>query len=63
MRKLFKIIRLGDLVKINSNCGNTRKPIYRVYAMIKTKKGTYYALKSEIGLHKHLFAKEELILL
>lgn len=63
MKKLFKIIRLGDLVKINSNCCNIRKPIYRVYAMIKTKKGTYYVLKSAIGLHKHLFIKEELILL
>lgn len=63
MKRLFKIIRLGDLVRINSNCPNTCKPIYKVYGTLKTKKGTFYILKNERGLHKHLFTKEELILL
>lgn len=63
MKRLFKIIRLGDLVRINSNCPNTRKPVYEVYGTLKTKKGTFYILKNERGLHKRTFTKEELILL
>lgn len=64
VKKLFKIIEPGDLVRINSNCKNTRKPVYVVYAVVKLQNKTYYTL---IGynkkLNKRFFTKEELILL
>lgn len=63
MKKLFKIIELGDLVKINSNCENARKPIYKVYGKLKISRGTFYLIKNENGFKQHLFTKEELILL
>lgn len=63
MRKLLKLIRVGDLVKINSNCSNTRKPVYKVYGVLKTERGTFYLLSNENGLHKHYFKKEEVVLL
>lgn len=61
--KLRKKIKVGDLVHINSNCKNTCKPVYKVYGELKTKRGTFYLLDGYGGLYKHLFTKEELILL
>lgn len=61
MINLFKIIKVGDYVRINSNCDNTRKPIYKVYGKLKNEQGTFYLLFSECGLYKRLFIKEELI--
>ena len=63
MKRLLKIISVGDYVKINSNCRNTRKPIYKVYGKLKTEKGIFYLLTNERGLYKRLFTKEELIIL
>lgn len=59
---MFKNLKVGDLVKINSNCENTRKPVYKIYAVLKTKKGTRYILESTYikRLHSHLFEKKEL---
>lgn len=54
-------IKIGDFVKINSNCENTRKPVYKIYAIVKTLKGDRYVLDGYNGLSKHLFTKEELI--
>ena len=36
---MFKNLKVGDLVKINSNCENTRKSVYKIYAILKLKKG------------------------
>lgn len=58
-----KKIKVNDLVKINSNCENTRKPVYKVYAIVENKKGTFYVLENTYcnKLHDHLFEREELI--
>lgn len=56
-----KKIKAGDLVKINSNCENTRKPVYKVYAILEIEKGIKYILSYAGKLHTHLFNKEELI--
>lgn len=63
MFKKRKQLKAGDLVRINSNCENTRKPVYKIYAEIKTLKGTKYILENTYakGLHYRLFDKEELI--
>ena len=59
----MKKIKVGNLVRINSNCENTRKVVYKVYAIIETAKGIKYAIINTYNdkLHKHLFNKEELI--
>lgn len=61
----MKKIKVNDLVKINSNCENTRKVVYKVYVVMETVKGTKYAIINTYNdkLHKHLFDKEELILI
>ena len=59
----MKKIKVGNLVRINSNCENTRKVVYKVYAIIETEKGFKYVLENTYAekLHTHLFNKEELI--
>lgn len=59
---MFKNLKVGDLVKTNSNCENTRKPIYKIYAILKTKKGKRYIIENTYisRLHSHLFEKREL---
>ena len=61
----MKKIKVNDLVKINSNCENTRKVVYKVYAIIETAKGIKYVLENTYveKLHKHLFNKEELLVI
>lgn len=61
MINLFKTIKVGDYVRINSNCVNTRKPIFKVYGVLKNEEGTFYLIFDERGLNKRLFNKEELI--
>lgn len=60
---MFKNLKVGDLVKINSNCENTRKPVYKIYAILKLKKGKRYIIENTYvsKLHSHLFEKKELI--
>lgn len=61
----MKKIKVNDLVKINSNCESTRKVVYKVYAVIETAKGIKYAIINTYNdkLHKHLFNKEELLVI
>lgn len=59
----MKKIKVNDLVKINSNCENTRKVVYKVYAIVQTQKGVKYAIINTYNdkLFNYLFNKEELI--
>ena len=59
----MKKIKVNDLVKINSNCKNTRKVVYKVYAIVQTQKGVKYAIINTYNdkLFNYLFNKKELI--
>ena len=65
-KKIFNVIEPGDLVRIKSNCENTRKPIYKVYAHVKKEGVSKYRLAYTYGQntilawHEHWFNKEEL---
>lgn len=67
VKRLLNIISVGDFVKINSNCENTRKPVYEVIAIvyIENKKGNFKGFKYMIksGKVSHLVSKKELTLL
>ena len=59
----MKKIKVNDLVRINSNCENTRKVVYKVYAIVQTSEGTRYAIINTYNdkMFEYLFNKEELI--
>lgn len=63
IRKLLNKISVGDLVRINSNSENVRRPVYKIYAIIRTKNGTTYIIQNTYSdrIHEHCFNKEELI--
>lgn len=56
----MKKFKVGVLVRIKSNCSNTRKPVYQIYAVVEKLSGIYYVLEGYTDLRKELFTKEML---